>query len=85
MTLPPAARDRSIEALIELPDGIGLVSLRDLAPVIGRRRQQHQLNIVGMEALAAAVHLGASVRISASSPKLQRALEVKGRPCEVSS
>ena len=84
-TLPPAARDQAIEALIELPDGIGLVSLRDLAPIIGRLRQQHHLNILGMEALAAAVHLGASVRISASSPKLQHALEMEGRPCEVIS
>jgi len=83
--LPPAARDRAIEALIELPDGIGLVSLRDLAPLIGRLRQQHQLNILGMEALAGAVHLGAAVRLSTSSPKLQHALEMEGRPSEVVS
>jgi len=53
---------------------------RDLAPVIGRPRQQHQLNILGMDALAAAVHLGASVRISASSPKLQLvSVRLRGR------
>ncbi len=81
--LPANARDRAIEALLELPDGIGLVSLRDLAPVIGRLRQRHQLNILGMEALAAAVHLEAAVQISASSPRLQHALEIEGRPCEI--
>lgn len=84
-TLPDDARARAIEALLELPDGIGLVSLRDLAPVIGRLRQRHHLNILGMEVLAAAVLLGAVVRISASSPKLQHALAIEGRGCEIVS
>ncbi len=81
--LPATARDQAIEALLELPDGIGLVSLRDLAAVIGRLRQRHQLNILAMEALAAAVRLEASIQISAAAPKLQRALEIEGRPCEI--
>lgn len=72
--LPEPTRSRAIEALLELPDTIGLVSLRDLGPTIGRLRARHQLNILGMEALAAAVHLDAHVYLSSSSPKLEAAL-----------
>ena len=76
-------RDRAIRSLLELPDHIGLVSLRDLAPLIGQLRARHQLNILGMEALAAAVHLNASdddvtVELSARSPKLEEALAAEG-------
>jgi hypothetical protein len=51
------------------------VSLRDLGPTIAQLRARHQLNILGMEALAAASRLEASVHLSAPSPMLQRALE----------
>lgn len=72
--LPDATRSRAIDALLVLPDTIGLISLRDLAPVIGRLRARHQLNILGMEALAAATHLDAHVYLSSTSPKLEAAL-----------
>ena len=72
--LPPDLRERAVRVLLELPVAIGLVSLRDLAPLIGHLRRDHQLNILGMEALAAAKHLGADVHLSASSPLLQDAL-----------
>ena len=72
--LPPDLRDRAVRVLLELPAAIGLVSLRDLAPLIGHLRRDHQLNILGMEALAAAKHLGADVHLSATSPLLQDAL-----------
>lgn len=82
-TLPAEARDRAVEALVELPDPVGLVSLRDLAPTIGRLRRRHQLNILGLEALAAALHLEADVYLSAPSPRLQDALHQEGRRCNV--
>jgi hypothetical protein len=72
--LPGPTRDRAIQALLELPDRIGLVSLRELAPVIGQLRNRHDLNVLGMEVLAAALHLEADVYLSAPSPLLQEAL-----------
>ncbi len=77
--LPAPARERAVRALLELPDAIGLVSLRELAPLIGQLRRRHELNILGMEALAAAVHLQAAVFLSAPSPRLAEALQREGR------
>lgn len=78
LDLPEPARSRAIDALLALPEAIGLVSLRDLGPTIGRLRSRHQLNILGTEALAAAVHLDAHVLLSVNSPKLEAALEAEG-------
>lgn len=78
LDLPEPARSRAIQTLLVLPDEIGLVSLRDLGPSIGRLRSRHQLNILGMEALAAAIHLEAHVHLSVNSPKLGAALEAEG-------
>ena len=82
-TLPAPTRDRAIQALLELPDGIGLVSLRELAPIIGQLRIRHDLNILGMEVLAAAVLLEADVYLSAPSPRLQEALIRESRRAEI--
>ena len=73
--LPPALRQRAMNAVLDLPAEIGLISLRQLAPTIAQLRQHHQLNILGIEALAAAVHLGATVHLSASSPLLEATLK----------
>ncbi len=78
-SLPTPTRDRALWALLELPEEIGLVSLRDLGPVIGRLRTRHHLNILGMEVLAAAIHLEADVYLSAPSPRLQHALMGESR------
>lgn len=83
LDLPEATRARAIDALLALPASIGLVSLRDLAPLIGRLRSRHQLNILGMEVLAAAVHLDAHVYLSAASPKLEAALTTERLPVTV--
>jgi len=77
--LPAAARERATQALLELPESVGLLSLRDLGPHIGQLRQSHDLNILGMEALAAAIHLEADVYLSAASPRLEAALKAEGR------
>jgi hypothetical protein len=72
--LPTSLRDRAIKTVLELPDDIGIVSLRELGPSIARLRQDHQLNILTIEALAAAIHLDAHVYLSAPSPLLENAL-----------
>ncbi len=75
--LPLGMRDRAVESVLELPDEIGLVSLRTLGPDIGRLRKRHSLNILGMEALAAAMRLDAKVFISVVSPQLEAALSAE--------
>ena len=81
--LPAAARDRATRRLLELPEAVGLVSVRDLAPLIGQLRQRHDLNILGMEALAAAVQLEAATYLSGPSPRLQDALRAEARRVEI--
>ena len=67
--LPPPLRDRALNSLLELPDEIGLISLRQLGPAIAHLRGFHQLNILGIEALAAAHHLQAQERKAATIHK----------------
>lgn len=81
--LPAPTRDRALHALLELPDEIGLVSLRELAPIIGQLRNRHDLNILGMEVLATAIFLDADIYLSAPSPRLQEALIRESRRVEV--
>ena len=81
--LPPPLRDRALNSLLELPDEIGLISLRQLGPAIAHMREFHQLNILGIEALAAAHHLRAHVFLSAPSPLLERALMHENLPVKV--
>src|SRR5438477_442676 len=84
MSLPVEARRRwrlhsgGEVAFLDLPAEIELVSLRHLAPDIVRLRQSHELNILGMEVLAAAVRLSAEVALSSPSPRLQDALDAEG-------
>ena len=77
--LTPSQRERAIAFLIELPPEVGLVSLRELAPVIGRLRARHDLNVLGMEVLAASLVLEAHVFLSAESPRLAAALDAEHR------
>ena len=76
--LPAALRERAVAAVLELPKEISLLSLRELAPDIGRLRQRHTLNILGSEALAAAIRLEADVILATPSPRLQAALDDEG-------
>ena len=79
----PAIRERAVRRLGELPDDIGLVSLRDLAPQMADLRRRHRLNVLGIEVLAAAVHLEAAVYLSVPSPRLEDALRAEGFQVEV--
>lgn len=76
--LTPTHQERALAALVQLPDEIGLVSLRDLGPVIGELRQRHDLNVLSSEALAASMYLGAKVALSVRSPRLEAALASEG-------
>ena len=78
--LPAELRRRAMEAVLELPDAIGLESLRHLGPLIGELRQRHSLNALGIEVLAAAIRLDATVWLSSPAPRLQDALAAEGRP-----
>ena len=82
-SLPDAARARAIAGLLALPPTIGLVSLRDLGPRIGQLRARHHLNVLSMEALAAASQLEADVFLSAPAPRLLEALATEGRTATV--
>lgn len=73
--LSPPLRDKAMKAVLDLPDSIGMLTLRQLGPTIAQLRQHHQLNILGIEALAAASILGAHVLLSAPSPMLEAALK----------
>jgi hypothetical protein len=68
-----------MQALIQLPHEVGLVSLRELGPLMGELRSRHDLNVLGMEVLAAAVLLDAEVFLTAPSPRLQQALALESR------
>ncbi len=81
--LTDARRDQALATLTELPDEIGLLSLRTLGPTIGRLRLGHQLNILSLEALAAAVHLQATVVLSTRSPRLEEVLAAERRHFEL--
>ncbi|MDQ6784429.1 MAG: hypothetical protein M3063_13510 [Actinomycetota bacterium] len=63
---------------MQLPGPIGLVSLRELAPLMGRLRRDHSLNVLGMEALAAAKYLEADVFLRTATPQLQAVLAHEG-------
>lgn len=83
VALPDEDRARAMRGLLELPAAIGLQSLRKLGPVIGQLRARHDLNILGMEALAAATRLEANVFLTAPSPRLEAALHAERRQVTV--
>jgi len=82
-SLPGGLHAQMMRSLLQLPEEIGLLNLRELAPVIGQLRVRYNLNTLGMEVLAAAVSLEADVYLSASSPRLEDALQHEGRSVQV--
>lgn len=80
---PQTIRRRSVSRLMELPDDIGLISLRTLGPLMGELRQRHRLNLLSSEAVAAAVHLQADVVLASNSPQLEAALRAENLHVEV--
>jgi hypothetical protein len=79
LRLPEPRRRQVEERLLALPEEIGLISLRELAPQMGRLRVEHRrLNVLALEALAAAASLPASVLASVAAPELEAALAGEG-------
>ena len=74
---------RVIAAATALPDAIGLVSLRDLAwPMAELVESGLRLNLLSLEALAAAEHLGAVICLAEQdeNPPLLAAARERGVP-----
>lgn len=67
--------------IIELPDAVGLRSMRDLAwPMARLLRDGHRLNLLSLEALAAAEQLQAEIWLTAAdaNPPLAAAADARG-------
>jgi hypothetical protein len=76
--LPPQRRSAAVSALLELPPKIGLLSLRQLGPLIGELATRHPpMNVPSREALAAAVELSGTVIVAEGNenPALLSALD----------
>jgi hypothetical protein len=76
-SFPDGVRSWASAAVMRRPHGIGLVSLGELAAVMGQLRQIHSLNVLVKQALAAARCLHADVSLGTESPKLQEALALE--------
>ena len=83
--LPEDLRIRAQAALSELPEPIELVSLRQLGPKIAGLRSHHSLNLLSIEAVAAAKHLEATLLLDSPSPLLLGALDSERVTFEVRS
>ena len=77
---PSIVKAKAATALLELPDEIGLVSFRVLGPLMADLVERHRLNALSLEALAAALHLGAAIALARGSenPTLIEAAEAEG-------
>ena len=73
--LPADLRSGVTAKLVALPASIGLTSLRDLAWDMGNLVHRHPLNLIALEALAAARHVGAGICVGTgnTSPRLEAA------------
>lgn len=84
--LAPAHRRRAVTAVLDLPEEIGLLSLRRLGPVIGDLARHHPpMNALTREALAAAVTLGAAVLMAVRNENsiLAAGVTEEGLPVEL--
>jgi hypothetical protein len=82
--LPDSERLRAEAEILALPESIGLISMRELAPKMGRLMDPYpHLNLLAREALAAALFLETAVVLNTSFPTLEAALTEAGRECIV--
>jgi len=67
-------------AVARLPDDVGLLSLRELVPLMAELSNAHRLNALSLEALAAAVYLEAEVLVALENdgPSLRAAVTSSG-------
>lgn len=78
--MPLPLRERALAAVLELPEHIGLLSLRELGAAMGHLALRHPLNVLAREALAAALALEADLVLSERnvSPQLVRSAAAEG-------
>lgn len=78
--LPLLARQQAVAAIARLPDDVGVLSLREIVPVMAELSSTHRLNLLSLEALGAAVHLGAVVMAASENdgPLLRSAVTSVG-------
>ena len=84
--LPPARRRAAVADVLALPEDIGLLSLRHLAPRMAALADRHPpMNILSREAVAAAVELSATVVIAEGNenPALLAALATEDLHADV--
>ena len=77
-TLDAGQQAKVLNALDELPSGIGLMSFRFLVPVMHQLDPSFRLNLLSAEALATALILDAPLRVSTPNPQLGKAAEMLG-------
>ena len=85
-SVDPAVAQATIAALVDLPEGVTLVSLRDLAwPMAELVSDGTRLNLLSLEALAAAQHLDATICLAAAdeNPPLVAAAQAADVPIRV--
>lgn len=78
-------RRRVLASLDELPEEVGLLSLRVVVPVIQALPLSGRLNFLSAEAIGAAVLLGATISVTVDTPLLRRAAAEVAVPFEVRS
>lgn len=76
-------RQRVLASLDELPEEVGLLSLRLVVPVIQALPVSGRLNFLSAEAIGAAVLLGATITVTVDTPLLRRAATEVAVPFEV--
>jgi len=79
----PALGALAAQAITELPDTVGLVSLRDLSwPMADLLADGVRLNLLSLEAIAAAEHLDAEICLASAddNPPLVAAARARGVP-----
>ncbi len=79
----PATSGVAIRAVMELPDSVGLMSMRELAwPMAALLDDGVRLNVMSLEALSAAMELGAELCLASAdaNPTLLAAANAQGVP-----
>ena len=80
--LPPSEGSRLLANCRYLPDAVRMISLREVGWPMGELVREHRLNLMHLEALAAARLLGATICVweGDRSPQLEAAAERTGVP-----
>lgn len=81
--LNESERQRVLVSMDELPEEIGLLSLRVVVPVIQALPVSGRLNFLSAEAIGAAILLGAVITVTVETPLLREAAVEVAVPFEV--